>query len=1018
MSDFEDKNSQIQTISRLQNDYNSLKLQYEKAMTYVQQIDDLHRKNGDLQRENALLKSNHDELSHRLELSLQLNNELKDKLKTQNEKISTVVDSGVNEKDIKERAEHVRRLKDQLDEKKKIVKCLREENENYKNAVSSLIETAKRKCSINFTSVQQIEDFILKNNFASNNNNCCNDNNNTNNNEVAKNVMKEKMFKLQIKKLRQKVRKDKEIRPKLIARIRELEARVRFADNSDNMLASQRSQFEKQMKDITMSFESQLAAKDSQILTLQSRIKEQKILVMPPSRVNVDYEKLNPLADELCDVKAKLQTQKHKYKESKITLESSQKKILELTDTLKITEATNIDNKKRADSAEMRNRELESKMNENETELNSLRIEVEELKTQLHFNESQTRAEQLNASKRDSTIEEMTVSMSNMKLEITSLQVQIDKQKKELATLYSERKSLVALLHRQSELLNSFEQQLMIADSQKKSLTKQLEIEKSSKTICSQPNDLIQKTLLTQQNPQNQKSEPKIPINVWTSLDLPHDLMQNIVEFVKIESTPVSTKIQKVLNLVSSYFEEQLGMLAEKCKFDKKESKRQADFFRKFSQDVIQIVDVLSSKSTCTSLSREIDDRLFKEVIERIKQMKQNSNDLLYENKRLSDLINNLIQKLNTDNVPNAINQIESLQTTVRESKTKIHFLLSKRHKLQKVIQEISHKFASSKVHFQDQLKKLQHDNQLLKSQITEFENSLKIVTNENDKIKMDLDMTKMNHNEEMQSNDEKYQSEIKELSERKDKEIQELASHVNKLQEKNQNMLNKLNDANREIEQLKRTLQLLKSSRDTLNKQISESSKQFEDTQKDILLKFDQEKASIHSSYSNVLAQLKNKNATLRKLLDSTSESLAESESKNKDLISLNTQICAEKRQALVNLEAQKNEIKREKQLIDTKIRAAQLANDIKCQRITDEMNTKFEAQKRQIYAKVAHEFSRYFDANQILDDDQFCKLISTVSAEMNRLLHQENALSELLNTNGKNLEDAVANLLYSVYQ
>ena len=55
--------------------------------------------------------------------------------------------------------------------------------------------------------------------------------------------------------------------------------------------------------------------------------------------------------------------------------------------------------------------------------------------------------------------------------------------------------------------------------------------------------------------------------------------MQNIVEFVKIESTPVSTKIQKVLNLVSSYFEEQLGMLAEKCKFDKKESKRQADFF-------------------------------------------------------------------------------------------------------------------------------------------------------------------------------------------------------------------------------------------------------------------------------------------------------------------------------------------------------------------------------------------------------------------------------------------------------
>ncbi|OHT06170.1 hypothetical protein TRFO_25866 [Tritrichomonas foetus] len=1023
----------LQTISRLQSDYSALKLQYDQAMTYIRQVDAIKSKNDALTKENAQLKATQDELNNRLQLSLHHNQELKEKIESNKVNSQSNYIQQNDEAEKKALIDQIEHFSSQLKDSKNELKQQKKENEQLKKSISSLLETAKNKFSNKFSNIAQLETFLLQKETCLKTETPPIKTNDTSQDQTQQKLDEQKIAFLRekVRKLTQKNKQEKAGKSKLIMKIKELEAVIQINENSEDALAKQRNKYEKQMKEITKNFEGQISVKNDQILALQNKIKEQKVIVMPSPQISEKIEKPNPLTDELNETKAKLQSQIHKNKENLISLDSLRKKVSSLSNRAKKAEAECAEYKRRVETAETRNNEIENEFNENKKELHNLRIEIEELKTQLHFNESQSKAEKLNVDKKNSLIEEMTISLSNMKIEVASMQVQFSRQRKELTTLYAERKTIVNLLQKQSELLRHFEQQVITLDSQKNILTKQLDIERSkpnnnNNSNC-QPNCNSHQNLHNfnngnnaygnlnnqfnhqQYNPQQIKNESTIPLTAWTAIDIPHELMSAVLEIAKVETTPTIVKVQNILNLIVKFYTKQINNILNKRKESKRRNQQESSFFKQFIRDVLQCFEIPA---------QEIDQKISSEVTSQIMQLKQSNSELQAENLRISNLLQTLTDKLHSNSFNEADEELENLFSMLHSYKSKNNLIQNKNRKMRKVIKEMAAKSATDKNNFKAQSEQQQNEIETLKTELTKTENSLKISQAENDKISMEMNLLKLTFSEDSQNSKNQHQQEIKEIVEQKDKEISVNVTQIQSLQKKIESLLKIKENSNREIEQLKRTIQLLRSGRENLNKQIFDLKTEFTEAQKTVLSKFNNEKSAIHASYTNVLAQLKSKNATLRKLLDEVAEKLAESESKNRDLNALNTQIAAEKRQALVSLETQRGEMKRERQLLDTKVRASQLANDIKCQGIMDELAAKHDASKQEIYARVAHEFCQFVDAGQALDDQNFARVVKEAAAELGRLSQMENSLMELLGVQGgKSLEESVAQLVISAY-
>lgn len=1023
----------VQSLAHLQTDYNTLKAQYEQAMVYVQQVEDLHHANNDLTKENLQLKKSIDELNSRLEISIQNNRELKSKINASKQVSSMDSIYKSIEKEKSALVDQIEKINITLKESKKIIKEKSKENELLTKSINNLLETAKNKYHLQFESLSDFDSYLNSQspeNFRENVNepiesveNSVYSRNDSRLDELQSlNFAKDeriRALKIKVKKLKQKLQQVASSGSKYQKKCAEFETVIKRFENSESSTNSIRMKYEKQIDQITQLFEGQLKSKNDQISSLQQQVKESKVIVMQqpqtnqfsPSQNSQSVEKINSLTDELCETKARLQSQIHKNKELVININTFRKSNQLLSANISRLESVNDGLKKRFEKSEFHEKELEKDLDDRREEVQNLRIEVEELKTQIHFNESQAKAEKANSTKKSSTIEEMTLAISNYKIELNSLQSLLSKQKKEISGLYTERKNLVILLQRQLQLLKLFETQLIAADSQNKILSKQFnESEKTkSKLIQQQQQQQQQFQAQIQQQQQLMKTESIIPLNFWTSSGFPHDLTKMIIEEVKIDGIPVSNKIQGVLNIILKYYTELVESIITKTKEEKSKNKTEKEVFKNFFKEVLQVLEIDNA---------EMNDDLPNEVCQNIIHMKQAMNALKEENEHLTNIINSFTEKTNSTNFSEADQKIEKLYKQLHKTKENLKNCTAKNKKMRKIIDEMSSESEKNSKEFNESIQNFQSENDRLKFELNSNQNRLKIVNIENEKLKNDLQTEKDNHEKEIRSTTTLHTQQINDISGKCQKEQQELLLQVEKLQNKVNFLTEKLNSMSRENEQLKKSNLLQKNIRESLNRQISELKNGFLLNNQEMTSKFKEEKEAVHSNYASIISQLKNKNETLRKLLDKVTESLSECETKNRELVAENSRITAEKREASVALESNLSAMKREKQLMDTKVRALQLQNEVKCQNIDDQIDQKVARAKQQIYATVAKAFSKFFDASSLLDDDQFDGIVEAAAEEVKRLEKQEEALRQLLALPmGRSIEDAVAKLLVSTY-
>ena len=259
-----------------------------------------------------------------------------------------------------------------------------------------------------------------------------------------------------------------------------------------------------------------------------------------------------------------------------------------------------------------------------------------------------------------------------------------------------------------------------------------------------------------------------------------------------------------------------------------------------------------------------------------------------------------------------------------------------------------------------------------------------------------------------------KYSKQMSDLKSEYDQQLTSKDEYVRKAAKK----IEKLES---EISQWKRTSELMKNAKIEKDQQYVCLVNKMEESS--------QEYQRLRDAYSGlseakeqcekIIEEIKQKNKNLKNLYEQAKASLDETKEQNKNYSSENMQLAAENQQLKSDLQTLQEEIKREKQLNDAKMKAVNLSNET--QRLLDVENakSKFDEEKRNLFEFVALSFHHLFDAREELNNETFKILIEKASTELQKYIRQDAAVRRLLGIKAyESPEEAISRLLLSMYQ
>jgi chromosome segregation ATPase len=216
------------------------------------------------------------------------------------------------------------------------------------------------------------------------------------------------------------------------------------------------------------------------------------------------------------------------------------------------------------------------------------------------------------------------------------------------------------------------------------------------------------------------------------------------------------------------------------------------------------------------------------------------------------------------------------------------------------------------------------------------------------------------------------------------------------------------------QIAQWKRTAYLLKQAKREKEAEFGTLLVQFEESRAEWAEKLEKERERVRSQYEELLLSIKAKNKELRSLSAQSKELSNNADRRNRELTRRIAEVEFENQQISQQMESQKEEITRDKQLMESKTKALNLQCSLKCQSLTDELNANHEGELRKLYGFIVKSFKRFFDGRRPMGDDCVRSIVERAAVESERLWQCDCTIRRLLGLGAtESTEEAVAKLL-----
>lgn len=1060
------ENNPQQTLQRLRKDYQALQTQYDEAMSYVQQMDDIHRQLGDLTKENTRLKSEKDEVERRLQIALQVNEELNSKL--QNQKIQAPAQQQTNfnsnikliyEQEKIKSDEQIKNLNQSLSEAKKSFEDQKAETEKMKENLKQIFDAFKNKFNKDFDSAPELIEYISNMNIQNET-----DNASTLSSLFAPPEKQTEDIESKIKDYKHKYTEEKRNNKQLqkalkkiskknynLSRSQEYEVNDLNDQINDlqNIVTKKQQEHEQKIKekekeneklnfdlqtanlkidDLTNQLQQQKQKYQFQLDLQKKQEEQQQKLNEVLTNENSSQTIINQYKENINDLKTKIEEQVNKTKEITKLYLTLKKQYIHLNQNLDVVKKEKSDILIRYQTNESQITQIINENNQLKEDMKKLQFEKDDLEMQSNIKDSSKKADQIKIDKANSKVEELLMQVEKFKTERSVFQSLLEMQKKEISSIYQERDNIFNIIRKQSSLIKQCENQVNNLSNEKTDLIRQVDYLTSNNNknnnnnnfMNSQPFENLLNNNFNQPNPiiplnqlqnltvlQNQKQQ--IPLTAWTSADLPGNLIQPVLDIGKKENLAIEDRIQKVISKISQFYNSELLSKEESLKKITIENENCMNLFQQF---VDSICNLLGEKKVNAILMNP------QTITLRINQITKENSQMLNDITKFDNSIQSLFKKLNVKSFPEALQEIENMLKAIQKLNSKFKKQKAINRKLIEIVDSAQNESFEKQSELENiilEQKRLNESSLMEKDSLSQENNELKSkyqsLVNDFESFKSSSDETiqKIKSKSELKLNDlnQKYQNEQESL-------LSEIMDKENKIKELNE--VYKKTESS--LEKCLKSTAILKNNYNSQQIKIKQLQSNFNDMQNQYKEKLAKEKEIFHNNLNKTIEKYKNKNESLRILLDKATSALSDSDLKNKDLHNANNQLNVEKQQLIAKIETQKQEIEREKQLNDSKLKAMQLAVDVQNQSAIEAETAKFERDKRQIFTDIANSFKQFFDARQKLDESTLKILLEKASQELNRLMYQEASLKTLLGLKqGERLEDAVSKLFMSIY-
>ncbi|EAX96850.1 hypothetical protein TVAG_470150 [Trichomonas vaginalis G3] len=617
-------------------------------------------------------------------------------------------------------------------------------------------------------------------------------------------------------------------------------------------------------------------------------------------------------------------------------------------------------------------KQLESNISDANADLLSYQKKNEELS-------GQNRAYLNDLNQRAVDLEKMKVTLSHY-LE-TNNQV-----KSEIATANSDKQKHMEQLNDSIKLIEQKEKQIQELNNQLTELRKENNSVKLKLTTLSQPI----------------KEDELIPLACWSCSLFPKELQNILSDLARNRTIQAPTKLRHYLTMIAEWYNNQIDRVESEISKIKIESEKSNIMKKEFAQSMKTLLptyDIDFTKIIDCCEERQ-------KFVNFIQKTQINLNLAKASSDEKEAQLSGLLVAMQASSPEEAHSFIGSMSEEVNNLNDDVEKTLRKMEKQKAKFESIE---KDLKQQIDDSNKQIDNLKALLKNSEDSFE-----------QIKRKSKSEKFEFSQKIQDYEHKIH-ELELINEAKVAELQNANAQSLELmgieKKKNVSFTEEIEKQKEENEQLKETIQMLTKQKNKAIKDMKEEVDQKQDQYKMEQHKLQSEITLLKEQISKVVDEYKLQIEDYKSSIAALSESKVAVENKNNEILSNNSNLQSERQKLLLQIQSLKNEIEREKRLSETQIKAKESQLLAEQNRINESMRVKSETEKQNIFSKVANEFCTLFDVSTTrLNESNFDMFLSNIRNKLNELLTVETKLRLLLALGPQqSIVDAVSQLLLS---
>ncbi|KAK8853993.1 hypothetical protein M9Y10_016542 [Tritrichomonas musculus] len=644
---------------------------------------------------------------------------------------------------------------------------------------------------------------------------------------------------------------------------------------------------------------------------------------------------------------------------------------------------------------------IEKENKTNQKKLSKAAILLQQIQDENEHLNTKLKAGSAALDERNNQAETKLVELLNVQKSLNVLEKVTASQKADIDTVTKERDRLLSLVLFQNQALESFEKYIV-------------NIEKSS-SLKSKSKDAYFGNYEEEENNEDNNSSSSFLLSQsgksinWDFGTLPESIVSILKNFTENEGFSIESKIHHIFNVLSKWFNNLTithnnEMIELQDKLDESGTK--------FDNFLAVILNSLGGKESTQE-----------EVVKRVAELNSENAVLLQKVHEYED-IQSIFQEeedQSKDSSPR-LNTVKNLSSQINRLQEKLKDLHSKCHLRKIELKECKAAFIECQKRSDDEIQTLRLANEKARNEINELQNSLNDQHKKCKDLQDELAQTREMHVEEYNKSQEDFESILMQNSSNFD----EFQNRTNAdLQNKNNKIMalqKQLEEAQSNADHWEQKANFLteetNSLKTQLDEQIKESEKRFnslDKQRKDGLKELEKHFNKVHDSLVQRNKELSNQIKELKE------PKIVEKNENDEKICSLEekiSQLNYQLQQETARFQSSKETLERQNKLLmvqnNAKLIAMETNYSVKC----DELRKDYELKKKELLGFIAHQFRSFYDVKMVLSEETIKSMVKKIKVEITKLRKREDAIRRILNVSeGQSTEDALTELIMSMY-